>query len=65
VCVAAALVHKHTGCVQAKYAAVARGDAAIYLRLPTRADYVEAIWDHAAGALLVQCANGRVRECVV
>jgi len=38
---------------QCKYAAVARGDASIYLRLPTRADYREKIWDHAAGALVV------------
>ena len=36
---------------QAKYAVVARGEAEIYLRLPTRADYREKIWDHAAGAL--------------
>lgn len=32
---------------QAKYAVVARGEADIYLRLPTRADYREKIWDHA------------------
>jgi len=29
---------------QCKYAAIARGDASIYLRLPTRADYRERIW---------------------
>lgn len=33
----------------AKYAVVARGQADAYLRLPTRKDYVERIWDHAAG----------------
>jgi 3'(2'), 5'-bisphosphate nucleotidase len=47
---------------QCKYAAVARGDASIYLRLPTRADYQEKIWDHAAGALLVHEAGGRVTD---
>ena len=47
---------------QCKYAAVARDDASIYLRLPTRADYQEKIWDHAAGALIVECAGGRVTD---
>lgn len=47
---------------QCKYAAVARGDASIYLRLPTRADYVEKIWDHAAGKFLVECAGGIVTD---
>jgi len=47
---------------QCKYAAVARNDASIYLRLPTRADYREKIWDHAAGALIVECAGGRVSD---
>src|SRR5690606_2261562 len=43
---------------QAKYAAVARGEASIYLRLPTRPDYRECIWDHAAGAIVVEEAGG-------
>ena len=47
---------------QCKYAAVARNDASIYLRLPTRADYQEKIWDHAAGSLVVQCAGGAVTD---
>jgi 3'(2'), 5'-bisphosphate nucleotidase len=47
---------------QCKYGAVARGDASIYLRLPTRADYVEKIWDHAAGKFVVECAGGRVTD---
>lgn len=34
---------------QAKYAVVARGEADIYLRLPTRKGYREKIWDHAGG----------------
>ena len=29
---------------QCKYAVIARGDAGIYLRIPTRADYEEKIW---------------------
>jgi 3'(2'), 5'-bisphosphate nucleotidase len=47
---------------QAKYAVVARGEADIYLRLPTRADYREKIWDHAAGALIVEEAGGVVTD---
>ncbi|GAB4149539.1 MAG: 3'(2'),5'-bisphosphate nucleotidase [Planctomycetaceae bacterium] len=47
---------------QAKYATVARGDAEIYLRLPTRADYREKIWDHAGGTLVVEEAGGRVTD---
>jgi len=47
---------------QCKYAAVARGDASIYLRLPTKADYEEKIWDHAAGWLIVKEAGGEVTD---
>ena len=47
---------------QCKYAAVARGDASIYLRLPTRVDYREKIWDHAAGKYVVEQAGGRVTD---
>lgn len=47
---------------QAKYAAVARGEADIYLRLPTHAEYRERIWDHASGALIVEEAGGRVTD---
>jgi len=47
---------------QAKYAVVARGDAEVYLRLPTRKDYEEKIWDHAAGALIVREAGGIVTD---
>ena len=47
---------------QAKYAVVARGEAEIYLRMPTRADYREKIWDHAAGALIVEEAGGTVTD---
>jgi 3'(2'), 5'-bisphosphate nucleotidase len=47
---------------QCKYAAVAEGDASIYLRLPTKKDYREKIWDHAAGMLVVEEAGGRVTD---
>jgi len=47
---------------QCKYAAVARGDASIYLRLPTRPGYVEKIWDHAAGWSVVTEAGGTVTD---
>lgn len=48
---------------QAKYAAVARGDADLYLRLPTRKDYEEKVWDHAAGVLALLEAGGVVTDC--
>ena len=49
---------------QVKYGVVARGDAALYLRLPSTKspDYREKIWDHAAGALIVEEAGGRVTD---
>jgi 3'(2'), 5'-bisphosphate nucleotidase len=47
---------------QCKYAAVARGDASIYLRLPTSDTYREKIWDHAAGKFVVERAGGRVTD---
>jgi len=47
---------------QAKYAVVARGEAEAYLRLPKSADYVEKIWDHAGGAIVVEEAGGTVTD---
>lgn len=47
---------------QCKYAVLANGDASIYLRLPTRKDYVEKIWDHAAGSIIVEEAGGLVTD---
>jgi 3'(2'), 5'-bisphosphate nucleotidase len=48
---------------QAKYAVVARGDAEIYFRLPRPGtNYVEKIWDHAAGSLVVEAAGGTVTD---
>ena len=47
---------------QCKYGAVARGEASIYLRLPTSDTYREKIWDHAAGWAVVTEAGGRVTD---
>ncbi|NJN02374.1 MAG: 3'(2'),5'-bisphosphate nucleotidase [Leptolyngbyaceae cyanobacterium SL_1_1] len=49
---------------QAKYAAVAMGEAVLYLRLPSpkSPDYQEKIWDHAAGVLVVEEAGGQVTD---
>ena len=48
----------------AKYGIVASGQAALYLRLPSpkSPDYRENIWDHAAGAVVVEEAGGRVSD---
>lgn len=49
---------------QAKYGAVASGQAALYLRLPSpkTPDYREKIWDHAAGTIVVEEAGGKVTD---
>jgi 3'(2'), 5'-bisphosphate nucleotidase len=49
---------------QVKYAIVAGGDADVYLRIPhpDTLHYKENIWDHAAGALIVNEAGGRVTD---
>ncbi len=49
---------------QAKYGIVARGEAALYLRFPSAeaATYLEKIWDHAAGAIIVEEAGGCVTD---
>lgn len=49
---------------QGKYAAVALGLAAVYLRLPARGtpERKERIWDHAAGSLLVEETGGAVTD---
>jgi len=49
---------------QAKYAVVARGEADIYLRLPTRPGYREKIWDHAGGVLVIEEAGGVVTDVI-
>jgi len=47
---------------QAKYCALSRGDGGIYLRLPGTSGYVEKIWDHAPGSLLVEEAGGVITD---
>lgn len=47
---------------QCKYAVVARGQADVYLRLPTSSSYVEKIWDHAAGMIVAQEAGAKVSD---
>lgn len=47
---------------QAKYGVVAAGQADLYMRFRARSDYMENIWDHASGALLVIEAGGQVTD---
>jgi len=49
---------------QVKYGIVARGEAPLYLRIPSPVDpnYKENIWDHAAGAIITKEAGGRVTD---
>jgi HAL2 family 3'(2'),5'-bisphosphate nucleotidase len=47
---------------QCKYAVLARGEASIYLRLPRDEAYREKVWDHAAGAIVITEAGGRVSD---
>mmetsp|Transcript_9497 Transcript_9497/g.14145 ORF Transcript_9497/g.14145 Transcript_9497/m.14145 type:complete len:95 (-) Transcript_9497:259-543(-) len=46
---------------QAKYAVLARAGAEIYLRLP-KPGYVEWIWDHAAGNVVITEAGGQMTD---
>ncbi|PAN16284.1 hypothetical protein PAHAL_3G050800 [Panicum hallii] len=46
---------------QAKYGALARGDGAIFLRIPHKG-YIETVWDHAAGSIIVTEAGGMVKD---
>lgn len=46
---------------QAKYMAVADGRAEIYIRR-SKGGYNERVWDHAAGAVIVEEAGGRVTD---
>ncbi|MBN2113139.1 MAG: 3'(2'),5'-bisphosphate nucleotidase, partial [Acidimicrobiia bacterium] len=47
---------------QVKYGAVASGMAEVYLRPRSRPDYRDCVWDHAAGAAVVEAAGGRVSD---
>lgn len=44
-----------------KYAALARGDAEIFMKF-ARSGYKEKIWDHAAGVLIVEESGGVVTD---
>jgi 3'(2'), 5'-bisphosphate nucleotidase len=46
---------------QCKYGLLSRGEACVFLRFP-RVDYVENIWDHAAGAVVLKEAGGLVTD---
>lgn len=46
---------------QGKYGLVACGAAHVYMRLP-RPGYIENIWDHAAGACIIEAAGGKVSD---
>eukprot|EP00271_Cylindrocystis_brebissonii_P007468 TRINITY_DN21042_c0_g1_i1.p1 TRINITY_DN21042_c0_g1~~TRINITY_DN21042_c0_g1_i1.p1 ORF type:complete len:542 (-),score=86.84 TRINITY_DN21042_c0_g1_i1:1120-2745(-) len=45
----------------AKYAAIARGDAEIFMKF-ARSGYQEKVWDHAAGVVIVEEAGGVVTD---
>jgi 3'(2'), 5'-bisphosphate nucleotidase len=47
---------------QCKYGLISLGEGEIYLRSPTKAGRSEWIWDHAAGAICVEEAGGRVTD---
>jgi 3'(2'), 5'-bisphosphate nucleotidase len=49
---------------QAKYGIVARGEATLYLRVPSPSEpgYKENVWDHAAGSIIAEEAGGRVTD---
>ena len=49
---------------QVKYGVVARGESALYLRIPAPSEqgFKENIWDHAAGVLVAEEAGGRVTD---
>ncbi|MBP7865137.1 MAG: 3'(2'),5'-bisphosphate nucleotidase [Acidobacteria bacterium] len=47
---------------QCKYAAVAGGQADIYLRIPPRDGFRENAWDHAAGWVVITEAGGTVTD---
>lgn len=47
---------------QCKFAAVARGQASLYLRLSPKPGYDQKIWDIAAGAKIIEEAGGRVSD---
>jgi 3'(2'), 5'-bisphosphate nucleotidase len=51
---------------QVKYGIVARGEATLYLRIPSTSEpgYKENVWDHAAGAIITEEAEGKVTDAL-
>ncbi|MCK4395288.1 MAG: 3'(2'),5'-bisphosphate nucleotidase [Candidatus Marinimicrobia bacterium] len=49
---------------QCKYALVSRGDISIYFRLPKKLNSFEKIWDHAAGAIIIEESGGKVTDAL-
>jgi 3'(2'), 5'-bisphosphate nucleotidase len=47
---------------QAKHAVVASGAADVLLRFPAQHGFHDAIWDQAAGSILIEKAGGRVTD---
>jgi 3'(2'), 5'-bisphosphate nucleotidase len=49
---------------QVKYGIVARGEAVLYLRIPSPSErtYKEKVWDHAAGTIITEEAGGKVTD---
>jgi 3'(2'), 5'-bisphosphate nucleotidase len=47
---------------QAKHAVIASGAADVLLRFPPRPGFHDAIWDQAAGSLLIEEAGGRITD---
>jgi 3'(2'), 5'-bisphosphate nucleotidase len=47
---------------QAKHVVIASGSADVLLRFPSATGVHEAIWDQAAGSLLIEEAGGRVTD---
>ena len=55
------LKERHRVDSQVKYGLLARGDARLFLRY-VPSGYIEKIWDHAAGALILTEAGGLVTD---
>ena len=47
---------------QAKHVTVAAGTSDLLMRFPPNAEFHEAVWDQAAGSLLIEEAGGRVTD---
>ena len=47
---------------QAKHAAIAAGQAELFVRLPPQPGSHDKIWDHAAGTIIVEEAGGKVTD---